>query len=173
MSFLFESERLRFRETTPQDAQAMFDLNSDVDVLKYTGDQPFSSVQEAQKFLANYTDFKKNGMGRWAVVRKVDHAILGWCGLKLHPEGFVDLGYRLQRKYWSLGFATEASLACLAYGFNTLRLKEIVARSVPENKASIRIMEKCGMTFSHKSFDELHNQEIVIYTITNENFSRH
>ncbi len=64
-------------------------------------------------------------------------------------------------------------MACLAYGFNELGLKEIVARSVPENRASIRVMEKCGLTFSHRENDEIHGQEIVVYKITDEDFRRH
>ena len=62
MSFLFESERFGYRETTPDDAQAMYLLNNDPEVLKYTGDAPFASVDEARAFLENYTDFKRNNM---------------------------------------------------------------------------------------------------------------
>ncbi len=173
MSFLFESDRFGYRETQPEDAEAMFNLNADPEVLRYTGDEPFSSIDEAREFLTNYSDFRRNGMGRWAIVSKETQAVIGWAGLKKHDAGFVDLGYRLLKSWWGKGVATEASLASLKHGFEALGLKEIVARSVPENIASIRVMDKCGFVFSHRESDELHGQEIVVYTITHEDFSRH
>lgn len=164
--------RLYLRETTANDAAVMFALNSDPEVLRFTGDEPFDSVEEAATFLANYADFKKNNMGRWAVIRKSDDAILGWCGLKLHSDGMVDLGFRLFKKYWNQGYATEASLGCLAYGFVTLHLTEIVGRVVPENVASARVLQKAGLRFSHLETDKRHGEQIAIYKITHEDFRR-
>lgn len=173
MSFLFESERLVFREIIENDARDMYALNSDPDVMRYTGDIYWDSIEQAREFLISYPDYRKNNMGRWAAIRKQDNAMIGWCGLKLHEDGLVDLGYRLFKKYWNLGYATEASIASLKYGFETLGLAEIVARAIPENKASIRIMEKCGMQFSHRERDEMHGEEIVVYKITHEDFRRY
>ena len=173
MGFLFESERLKFRETTPDDAEVMYALNSDPEVMRYTGDIYWESVGQAREFLERYPDYRKNNMGRWAAIRKADGAMIGWCGLKLHPDKQVDLGYRLFKKYWNLGYATEASIASLKYGFETLGLTNIIARSMPENNASIRVMEKCGMQFSHREMDELHGEEIVVYNITHEDLRRH
>ena len=73
MSFLFESDRFGYRETNPVDAEAMFNLNADPEVLQYTGDEPFSSIDEAREFLTNYSDFRRNGMGRWAIVSKANN----------------------------------------------------------------------------------------------------
>ena len=128
--------------------------------------------EEVANFLSNYQDFKKNNMGRWAVVRKDDEDVLGWCGLKLHTNGLVDLGFRLFKKYWNQGYATEASLGCLAYGFETLLLTEIVGRVVPANMASARVLKKIGMHFSHFEVDEHHGEQIAIYKITDEDFRR-
>ena len=173
MEFLFESERLWFRETTPDDAEEMYKLNSDPDVMRYTGDVYWDSVEQAREFLSNYSDFRKNKMGRWAAIRKEDGAMIGWCGLKLHADGMVDLGYRLFKKYWNQGFATEAGLVNLEYGFETLKLKEIVGQVIPEHAASIRVLEKVGMTYSHDALDEDEGYKILVYKITNENFRRH
>ena len=101
------TERLVLREFDQGDAQDLYFLNSDLDVLKYTGDKPFKSIQEARDFVLEYDDYKKNGLGRWAVVSKLDRSFLGWCGLKKHPEGFIDLGFRFSKLNWGKGFATE------------------------------------------------------------------
>lgn len=169
---IITTTRLYLRETSASDAAVMFALNSDPEVLRYTGDEPFGSEEEVAEFLTNYTDFKRNNMGRWAVVRKADEAVLGWCGLKLHTNGMVDLGFRLFKKEWNKGYATEAAQASLAYGFNTLNLTEIVGRVMPENAASVRVLEKTGMRFSHLEIDEHHGEEIAIYKITHEDFRR-
>ena len=174
MSFLLETPRLFLRELTEADAAEMFALNRYLEVLKFTGDVPFGTVEEARRFLKNYLDYRKNGFGRWAVVRKSDGEILGWCGLKRHANGMVDLGFRLMKKHWQKGYATEAAKACVNFGFETLALAEIVGRSEPENNASTRVLEKCGMSFSHKEFDDLHHEkEIVVYKISHEDFRRH
>ncbi len=77
-----------------------------------------------------------------------DGTFLGWCGLKYFPEtDEVDLGYRFMKKYWGKGYATESSRACLNYGFHELKLKRIMAKAMPENKDSLKVMQKLGMVF--------------------------
>lgn len=171
MPFLLQTKRLLLREIVVADAPQMFTLNADPQVLKYTGDAAFASIEEAALFIENYRDYRKNGFGRWAVLRKTDREILGWCGLKQHANGVVDLGFRLMKKHWQQGYATEAAKACLAFGFKTLKQKEIVGKAEPENIASIKVLKKCGMTFSHTEFDDLcPDREIVVYKICHEDF---
>lgn len=148
-SFLISSPRLLLREFKREDAQDIYQLNEDPLVIQYTGDPPFASLDAALSFIEGYDAYAKHGMGRWAVVRREDSAWLGWCGLKWHPEeAFVDLGFRLYRKYWGYGYATEAAKASLEYGFKHLGLKRIVGRAMKENLASIRVLEKCGMSYN-------------------------
>ena len=77
----------------------------------------------------------------------------GWSGLKFKQEkenehiNFYDVGYRLLPKYWGKGYATEACNAALKYGFNTLKLDEIIGTANVDNKASRRVLEKCGLKF--------------------------
>jgi [ribosomal protein S5]-alanine N-acetyltransferase len=146
-SFLLETDRLILRELNQDDALEMFLLNQDAEVLKYTGDLPFQDVDEARKFLANYRDYSRNGMGRWGMLLRNTGELIGWCGLKKHEDGRVDLGFRIMKNYWNRGFATEASLACLKYGFETLQLTCIIGRVLPDNKNSIRVLEKIGMKY--------------------------
>ena len=92
-------------------------------------------------------NYKRNGFGRWALVTKGDKEVIGWCGLKKHEDNTVDIGYRIFKNQWNKGYATEASIACLEYGFQVFELDEIIANAATENKASIRVMEKIGMEF--------------------------
>ncbi len=171
MKFILETDRLNLKELNASDAQSMFNLNSDQDVIRYTGDPPFKSIDEAKEFLANYSNYKLHGFGRWAVILKETNEFIGWCGLKKHDEGFVDIGFRFFKKYWGKGYASEAAKATLAYGFQTLNFDEILGRSVAENLASIRVLEKLNMQFL--KYDTCHGFEnSVYYSISKEEFNK-
>ena len=145
-TFLFESERLGYRELIPDDAGHLYRLNVDPEVIRYTGDPSFSSEEEARAFVLGYDRYQKHGYGRWGVINKQDREFLGWAGLKL-VDGEVDLSYRFFREVWSQGFATEAARACIQFGFTRLGMSRIVARALPENVASWKVLEKVGMQF--------------------------
>lgn len=147
MSYLFESERLRFREFNYDDADNLYQLNLDPEVIKYTGDPPFESIETARLFIYNYKDYKLNGFGRWAAELKTDGKFIGWSGLKQIESHTVDLGYRFLKAEWGKGYATEAAMACLNYGFEKLAMMEIIARADKENLASLKVIEKLGMVY--------------------------
>ena len=154
MNAIIETHRLFLRQFIYGDASELFSLNNDPDVVKYTGDKPFKDLTEAEHFLSNYKynpipSSPEIPVGRWAMIRKTDNQFIGWCGLK-HLESLneTDLGFRLHKKYWGLGYATEAGIACLNFGFRNLKITEIVGRAMKENTASIRVLEKCGMKYS-------------------------
>lgn len=149
MKQIIETSRLILREFIIEDAQDFFDLNSDPDVLKFTGDQPFSKVEDAILFLKNYQkqQYQMVGYGRWAVILKPMNQFIGWCGLKKNEENLIDLGFRFYKEQWNKGYATEAAKATLIYGFYHLQFHEIIGRAAQENSASIRVLEKIGMKF--------------------------
>jgi len=152
--FQLHTQRLSLRELTADDAPFAFDLNSDPEVLKYTGDEPFETPEEARTFLENYSDYQRNGFGRWGVVLKESGELIGWCGLKRDREtNEVDLGFRFFRKHWNKGYASEAAFACMEAGFAQFGIDRIVGRARKENMYSIRILEKVGMHFV-RDFEE-------------------
>jgi RimJ/RimL family protein N-acetyltransferase len=146
-SVLLATERIDLTELVPSDAAELFALNADPEVVRYTGDGPFASVEAARDFLAAYRDYRAYGYGRWAMRRREDGVFLGWCGLKyLADTCETDLGYRLHRRYWGQGYATEAGRVCVDHGFGRLGLSRLVARVMEANRASIRVLEKCGLS---------------------------
>lgn len=144
--FKLTTERLYLREFKPSDAKLLYELNSDVEVIKYTGDSAFSSVKEAQGLILNYNQYKLYKMGRWAVCLKSNREFLGWCGLKYHKDSnLVEVGFRFFQKHWNKGYATESAIVSINYGFHSLNLKEIYAHAHIENLASQKVIEKCGL----------------------------
>lgn len=144
-----ETERVKHRAFTPDDAEAFFRLNSHPEIMRYTGEPLLESLEESRQALAAYPDFDTVGYGRWACVLKETDTIIGFCGLKFLPElNEVDVGFRFFPEYWGQGIATETCSACIAFGFETLNLERILGLVLPDNNASIRVLEKCGMTRS-------------------------
>jgi len=164
MEIALQTERLILRYFTIEDAALLFELNKDPDVTRYTLD-PMISVDQAKMVLEQtiLPQYALYGLGRWAVLLKVDHSFIGWCGLKRRPElNEIDLGYRFLKQHWGRGYATESAYGCIRYGFGTLGLPEITGRALPGNLASIHVLEKCGMTYRgeqviegllHKTYD--------------------
>lgn len=147
-TFCIDTERLKLREFQPDDALCFYNLNQDEEVMRYTGDVAFESVDAAREFIAQYDHYAKHGYGRWSVILKTSGRCIGWCGLKWHPEeGYVDLGYRLERNVWGNGLATEAARVCIDYGFNRLNFDEIIGRTAKANLASIKVLQKVGMSY--------------------------
>jgi [ribosomal protein S5]-alanine N-acetyltransferase len=145
---ILETGSLYLRQIVPKDAETVYMLNLDQEVIRYTGDRPFTDIDTARKFLVNYDHYKKYGFGRWAVINKQDNVFLGWCGLKYSANtNDHDIGFRFFRKYWNKGYATESANACIEYGFGKLGLPFIVGRALKANVASIRVLEKIGLTY--------------------------
>ncbi len=132
--FILETSRIILREFKENDAEALYLLNLDPDVIQYTGDSAFESIATALEFIQNYDHYKKYGFGRWAVINKVNEEFLGWCGLKYsEASDEFDVGYRFFKKHWGKGFATEAADACLKTGFEKFDMPVIIGRVIPEN----------------------------------------
>lgn len=167
---LFETPRLLLRKKVIEDAPFFFELNSDPLVTRYTGDSSFRDLNEAKNIVEYViSQYEKYGYGRWLVIEKETDNPIGWCGLKyLEETGETDLGYRLMQKYWGKGFATEASMACLEYGFNVLKLDRIIGRAVKENVDSIKVLKKTGMIFCREEM--CHEHAAHIFELKKENF---
>lgn len=144
---MIETDRLLLREFDTSDAGKMYQLNLDPEVVRYTGDKPFSSVREARTFLENYEYDSALGIGRWAVILKSGQEFIGWCGLKRNEEGLIDIGFRFFQVHWNKGYASEAARATLRYGFLEKGIPRIIGRAAGENRASIRVLEKLGMVY--------------------------
>ncbi len=167
MNFLIETERLKLRKFLPKDSLGFFNLNNDPKVLEFTGDSPFTSKNQALKFIENYDHYQKFGFGRWSVILKETDEFIGFSGLKFTQElDEIDLGFRFFREHWNKGFATEPSLAVLEFAFLELKLKRVVARAMFKNKSSIRVIEKIGMSFLEERI--LENEKWLISESLNE-----
>ena len=151
MKVILETDRLLLREYVEEDAEAFFKLNSDPEVLRFVPDKRLLNVEQARQILVDHpiADYRKHGFGRGACILKSTGEQIGFAGLKYLEElGEVDVAYRLMPTHWGQGLATEAALASVRYGFADLGLKQIIGLVMPENIASVRVLEKAGLRFA-------------------------
>jgi ribosomal-protein-alanine N-acetyltransferase len=150
--------RLLLRRWRPGDRDAFAALNADPRVMEHFP-APLSRAESDATVARIEAHFDEHGFGLWAVeILGVDGAgapattMIGFTGLS-HPRfepprttaPCVEVGYRLAAQHWGHGYATEAARASLRFGFDELRLPEIVAFTVPANLRSRRVMERLGM----------------------------
>jgi RimJ/RimL family protein N-acetyltransferase len=167
-----ETSRLRLRPFTPADLEELSAITADPEVVRYIGDgSPLSRDETWRNLSGIINNFARRGYGRWAVVGKAGGALLGYCGLTQLPESpGVELVYLLARGAWGRGIATEASRACLRYGFEELGLERVYALTMPDNLRSRRVLERVGMRFLRD--DCYYGYDCVCYAITREEWRR-
>jgi ribosomal-protein-alanine N-acetyltransferase len=149
MPIVLETDRLQLRQFTLDDAEAFYQLCSNPLVTRFTGDGGVTSIEQARASLSAHpiADYYKHGFGRLACVFKANGLVIGFAGLKyLDDLREVDIGYRFLPDYWGIGLATEAARVALDYGFTQLHLPQIIGLVDPANAASVRVLEKLGLT---------------------------
>ena len=143
-----ETERLLLRPYVIGDAPAVHAFQSDAAVTRYTHDGGPKSLEEIEKILRHIIftgDYVKHGYGRMAVIHRNTQKLIGFSGLKyLSDRDEVDIGHRFSPEFWGQGIATEAGFAVMEFGWRELKLRRIIGMAVPENVASIRVLEKFG-----------------------------
>lgn len=152
MKVFAETERLILRELLPEDAGGMFTLDSDPEVHRYLGNQPITTIEQAQAAIGfirkQYVD---EGIGRWAVIEKASGQFIGWAGLKLvrretnRHTNFYDVGYRFIRSAWGKGYASEAAKVSVDYAFQHFDIDTLYGMADLENLASNKVLKKSGL----------------------------
>jgi len=143
------TERLIMRGWREADLALWAAMNADPEVRRYVG--PLLTFEQAAAWVLNYQDdLDRYGFGFWAVEIRASGEFIGFTGLNTMDEGMpfsgVELGWRLARSAWGHGYATEAGLAALRYGFGTVGLPEVVAVTMARNVRSQAVMRRIGMT---------------------------
>jgi ribosomal-protein-alanine N-acetyltransferase len=153
MKVFIETEKFILREILETDVEGMYALDSDPEVHKYLGNNPIASMDAALATIQHVRkQYEANGIGRWAIIDKASNEFVGWAGLKYEQNlrtniNYYDIGYRLLRKYWGKGIASEAAKVSLEYGFNQLNINEIFAAAQVDNAASNKILTNIGLKF--------------------------
>lgn len=168
-----ETERLLLRYPHILDAEALYGVFGDPEVMRFS-DGGVQSREWTEGWIRSQLEhYVEWGFGKYAVLEQSCREVIGYCGLAFHPDlggqPEVDLGYRLARPFWGQGYATEAARAVIAYAFDTLALRRLVARIDPQNLASLRVAEKLGMRYEKDLMLEGYTHPDHLYVITPSN----
>jgi ribosomal-protein-alanine N-acetyltransferase len=150
--------RLLMRRWRAADAEPLAALNADREVMRYFP-APLSRAQSDLMIERIEVGFDRHGFGLWALELRDDGELIGFAGLSsatfvAHFTPAVEVGWRLARRAWGRGYATEAGRAALAFGFERVRLEEIVSFAAVANARSRAVMERLGLTRDeHGDFD--------------------
>ena len=165
----FETERLRLRPPTKDDLDNIFQLGSSTKVMRYISNGKTQTYAEARADLEKRIKASTGIFGYWITEEKETGAFIGWLALKkLDHTNNIEVGYRFLETFWGKGYATEGSKRLLDYAFDTLNLPEVVAIALPENKASIKVMEKLGMSYTGEG--KFYGFQCVHYHINQKEF---
>ena len=144
-----ETERLVLRAWRAEDAAPFHAMCTDPEVMAYLG--PPLSRADVEAAIVRQNGFQSgHGYCFWAIERRADGAMLGFCGLKPGPErtplhARIEIGWRLRRDAWGQGYAREAARASLDWGWANLPDDAIWAMTNIANSRSWGLMERLGM----------------------------
>lgn len=165
-----ETTRLQLRPFTLNDVDEMHRIWIDPGVRKYLwDDEVIAKAQTASVIADSIEHFESDGNGLWAVRLRDEKPIIGFCGYWFfHDPPELELLYGIDTRYWGRELATEAARALIRYGFDELGLARIQASTDAPNLASVRVMEKCGLTFDRRA--ETNGLDTIYYRIARDSF---
>lgn len=147
MPLPLDTERLRLRPATLYDLDVWLAISRDAEQAWWG--KPSSTVDSARENLQKHlVKQERHGFSLWPVELGATGEVIGLAGLQHLDDGpEIEVGYRFLRGHWGNGYATEAATAAIRYGFDELELDRIVAVTLPTNRASRRVLEKCGLSY--------------------------
>ena len=152
---ILETERLTLHQMTEEDAPFLLELMNEPAFVRFVADRGLRTVEDAAGYLAEriLPSYDQFGFGFYRVDLKESATPIGICGLvKRETLEWVDIGFALLRRFCSHGYAWEAAAAVMEHGRTVLKLSRIVAVTMPDNRNSIRLLEKLGLRFERRLF---------------------
>jgi RimJ/RimL family protein N-acetyltransferase len=147
---VLETEHLTLRRMTVDDAEFILKLVNEPSFIRFIGDKGVRNHSDAVQYIQSgpMASYERFGFGLYLVELKEGRVPIGMCGLvKRDSLPDVDVGFAFLPAFWSKGYAFEAAAAVKAYGKDALGIRRLVAITTPENKRSIRLLEKIGLRF--------------------------
>lgn len=153
-NYTIETNRLLLRPLTLADAQAVFEWVSDEQVARYMVYNTYENIEQVYEWLTSIqNDAEESQEYHFGFVRKSDGKLIGSgsIGPNSQRDEFWGFGYNFRRDCWGMGYATEAARAMIQFAHDTLGATKFSSSHVEPNRASGRVMEKCGLRFEKYS----------------------
>ncbi len=163
---IIETSRLTLRYITIRDREALIPILGDAEVMQYSIIGVHNRQQIRQFIEQRLLSYLEPGFGLYALVHQQSNELIGYCGFfiqSINQQQEVEIGYRLAKKYWGQGLATEAAQAVLKYGQQKFNFQRFVCLIAPQNIRSIRVAKKLGMELEKKVI--YHGLNVEMYSL--------
>lgn len=160
-----ETEKITLRPINSADAQNLCDLNSDPEVMRYLDDEP--DMKSVLPMIVARNERYHNQLGLFAAIEKATGEFIGWFILRPDRETpddttNLEIGYRLKRKFWGKGIASEISHKLVKKAVSDFKAIRIYGEAMKENLASIRVLEKIGLIFESEIVEDVRGKNVTI-----------
>lgn len=174
MNSFLETKRLIIKHPSIAEAELVYKLDSDPDVMRYIGNgHPRSRAESLSWYEKSIKHFEKYGFSFGLVFEKQTGEFIGRAGVSYNAyddtQPDIEIGYRLHRKFWNKGYASELAEALLQWGFQNMKLDKLCGFAHSDNRASRRILEKIGMNLI--GLDTYADEEVIRYEILRKNMN--
>ncbi|CAG6396047.1 GNAT family N-acetyltransferase [Streptomyces cocklensis] len=172
-----ETERLILRRWRDSDLPHLAAVNADPDVMRWIGDGSTWDEDRTRDGIRRMEAlWEAESFGLYAVEIRATGELAGFTGLSVPlflPEVLpaVEIGWRLGRRHWGRGYATEAAVASLRYGIRTRGLDRVISVAQTGNTASERVMHKLGMRLDRELVSSSSGRPVRVYAITAEEYA--
>jgi RimJ/RimL family protein N-acetyltransferase len=173
-----ETARLVLRPPVPDDLRPLAQINADPEVMRYIGGGRVRSFEETADGVSRaIREWDDRGYGMLSVARRDTGEYIGWVTLTVPtflPEVLpaIEIGWRLARRHWGQGFATEAAREALHFGFLSCGFDSIISIRHVDNDASRRVMEKLGLHFDFQTTVPAHGHPVAVHSISRAEFDK-
>ena len=165
---ILKTERLILSEASTKDAAFYYEFMNTATWLKFIGDRGINSIENAKTYIQNkiIKGYQKDGYGVYKIRLKSNNKPIGACGLVNRKElPNVDIGFALLPHFEGKAYAYEAAKAVLKYAKEKLHITTILAITLENNTASIKLLNKLGLSFQKKIKFELDgNNEFLLFS---------
>ena len=175
---ILSTDRLILRELVEDDALRVYSILSSEKVTEYFGMFPLIDLEVAKNIIIRYKNsFYEDFAIRWGIELKETSTIIGTCGYHNwnHRHKRAEIGYELHENYWNKGYAKEAILPIINYGFSNMQLSRIEAVVYPENKNSEELLRKIGFSYEGLlkgyAFYRNKQQDLNMFSLINNSIS--
>ncbi len=146
INLILKTDRLILKIPEFKDAISMRDIANDKDVSRYLTNVPYPyTLEDAQKFIKTC---RQNRTFDFGIFLQNNNRFIGMVGLAIsNIHNHATLGYWLGKKYWSKGYASEAALRLIEFGFDELDLHRIASHHFHKNPVSGFVMQKIGLKY--------------------------
>jgi len=162
------TERLIIRELSVSDAPFILELLNTPNWLRFIGDRGVKDLEDAKKYLKKgpLKSYDDNGFGLYMLELRESKTPIGICGLiKRTDFKDPDIGFAFLPDYESKGYGFESATEVLAYGRDEFLVRKVLGITLEKNIASVRLLEKLGLTFEKKFIYESTKEELMLFSI--------